>query len=142
MARDLGCRLRARRRWFLSRPAGWQLDFKASGLERSQRHFRLLFLSPCQLDPKRPEVPTPVAEIEAAALQRWLKRGGPVAARLPQALEGISLALEVDADEQLIVRDAAHRAIPVAIARPGGIAGWQQQRWHERLDELTAGADA
>ena len=137
MAHELCCQLEPRNnRLFKRDTPAWHIDFKGSELDRHQSHYRLLFLIPCQLDPQHPERATRYAEISRGELLRWLSHGGAVQAKLHEDPHNTALTLDVDQHQQLMARDAAHRAIPVAIARPEGIPQWQSGRWLERLEGL------
>ena len=137
MAHELCCQLEPRTNRLIKRDTpAWHIDFKGSELDRHQSQFRLLFLVPCQLDPQQPERATRYAELSRGELLRWLNRGGSVQVHLHEDQHSTTLTLDVDQHQQLMARDAAHRAIPVAIARPDGIPQWQSQRWLERLEAL------
>ncbi|GAB3214965.1 ATPase RavA domain-containing protein [Pseudaeromonas pectinilytica] len=137
LAHELSCQLEPRdNRLFKRETPAWHIDFKGSGLDPDLSVFRLLFLTPCQLDPKQPERATRYASLGRAELLRWLSHGGEVQVHLHADQHLTALTLDVDQKQQLMARDAAHRAIPVAIARPGGIPQWQSQRWLEKLEAL------
>ncbi len=134
VVRELGCRLVPHQNPLFKRPSGaWQIDFRQSGLDPRQPRYRLLFLTVCQLDPQQPERETRHAEISRSDLLQGLRKGGPVPVRLHEDNRATPLELDVDQNQRLIVRDPAHRPVPVAVLRPEGIAAWQLQRWEESL---------
>lgn len=137
MVQELGCQLESVQNPLLKRTT-WQIDFKANGLDPRQPHFRLLFLTPCQLDPQQPERLTRYATLSRRDLLQWLRKGGRVQARLHQDAGSIELLLDIDHRQQLMVRDAANRPVPVAFARPGGVPEWLRQRWLEALEVREA----
>ncbi len=120
----------------LLKGSGWDLNFKDNGLDLHQSHFRLLFLQPCQLDPKQPERLITYAEIGRPELLRWLRKGEPILCQLQHDTQTTHLTLDVDQQQHLVARDLANRAIPLAWVRRTPIPAWQQQRWLEQLAAL------
>lgn len=135
--KELGCRLASQSQRFWRKNPGWQLDFKGNGLDPRQPSYRLLFLEPCQLDPKQPERRIQGVEIDCRQLRQWLRKGGTVRVRLEQGHQTINLSLDVDKDHYLIARDPANRPLPLFPLRTDGIPVWLPERWFQRLDDMA-----